>query len=136
MNENPKQLARDCMDQPLIACRWTVQNDFSINLHGTIGAAFPEYQRDIGPTDYLLSIGPNAGDFVKTKRKEEGVEVFVHAEQSRDYGVSKHLVKEKGRKKKEAVPVAHKERFFSNSSGWGKTSLTIFLSNDYSKHPD
>jgi type I restriction enzyme, R subunit len=89
MNQNPEQLARDRIDQQLIACGWIIQNKSSINLHAGIGIAVREYQTDIGPADYVLFVDGKPVGLIEAKRKEEGVHLTVHEEQSKDYAESK-----------------------------------------------
>lgn len=89
MNQNPEQLARDRIDNQLIACGWTIQNKSSINLHAAIGIAVREYQTDIGPADYALFVDKKPVGLIEAKRKEEGVHLTVHEEQSQAYAESK-----------------------------------------------
>jgi len=42
MNQNPEQLARDKIDNQLIACGWIIQNKSGINLSAGIGIAVRE----------------------------------------------------------------------------------------------
>lgn len=89
MNQTPEQLARDRIDSQLIACGWTIQNKSSINLRAGIGVAVREYQTNIGPADYVLFVDGKPVGLVEAKRKEEGVHLTVHEEQSKDYAESK-----------------------------------------------
>lgn len=89
MNQNPEQQARDCIDEQLTACGWTIQNKSSINLHAAIGIAVREYQTNIGPADYVLFVDGKPVGLIEAKRKEEGVHLTVHEEQSKDYAESK-----------------------------------------------
>jgi type I restriction enzyme, R subunit len=89
MNQNPEQIARDRIDNQLIACGWTIQNKSSINLHAAIGIAVREYQTDIGPADYVLFVDKKPVGLIEAKRKEEGVHPTVHEEQSQAYAESK-----------------------------------------------
>jgi type I restriction enzyme R subunit len=90
MNQNPEQLARDRIDQQLIACGWTIQNKKSINLHiASIGIAVREYQTDVGPADYVLFLDKKPVGIIEAKRAEEGVHLTVHEEQSQAYAESK-----------------------------------------------
>ncbi|MGN6400888.1 MAG: type I restriction endonuclease subunit R [Flavisolibacter sp.] len=89
MNQNPEQLARDRIDEQLTACGWTIQNKSSINLHAGIGVAVREYQTDIGPADYVLFVDKKPVGLIEAKRKEEGVHLTVHEEQSQAYAESK-----------------------------------------------
>jgi type I restriction enzyme R subunit len=89
MNQNPEQQARDRIDQQLTACGWTIQNKSSVNLHAAIGIAVREYQTDIGPADYVLFVDKKPVGLIEAKRKEEGVHLTVHEEQSQAYAESK-----------------------------------------------
>jgi type I restriction enzyme R subunit len=89
MNQNPEQQARDQIDQQLTACGWTIQNKSSINLHAAIGVAVREYQTDISPADYVLFVDKKPMGLIEAKRKEEGVHLTVHEEQSQAYAESK-----------------------------------------------
>jgi type I restriction enzyme R subunit len=89
MNQNPEQLARDRIDQQLIACGWIVQNKSSVNLHAGTGIAVREYHTNIRPADYVLFIDGKPAGLIEAKRKEEGVHLTVHDEQSKDYAESR-----------------------------------------------
>ena len=71
-NQNPEQLARDNIDNQLIACGWQIQNKKEINLNAGIGVAIREYQTDSGPTDYLLFVDKNPVGIIEAKKVEEG----------------------------------------------------------------
>lgn len=89
MNQNPEQLARDRIDNQLIACGGTIQNKSSINLHTAIGVAVREYSTDVGPADYVLFVDKKPVGIIETKRAEEGVHHTVLEEQSHAYAESK-----------------------------------------------
>jgi type I restriction enzyme, R subunit len=89
MNQNPEQLARDRIDQQLIACGWIIQNKTSINLHAGIGIAICEYSTAVGPADYVLFVNAKPVGIIEAKREEEGVRLTMHEEQSVDYANAK-----------------------------------------------
>src|SRR5215211_8909228 len=89
MNQNPEQLARDRIDQQLIACGWIIQNKGCINLAAGIGIAIREYQTDAGPADYILLVNKKPVGLIEAKREEEGVRLTMHEEQSTEYATAK-----------------------------------------------
>ena len=56
MNQNPEQIARDHVDQLLVASGWIVQPKSKLNLAAGLGVALTEYRTDTGRVDYLLFI--------------------------------------------------------------------------------
>ena len=54
LNQNPEQLARDQIDEQLIAAGWVVQSKAEIDLDASLGVAVREWQTDVGPADYVL----------------------------------------------------------------------------------
>jgi type I restriction enzyme R subunit len=68
MNQNPEQLARDKIDNKLLACGWVIQNKSSINLAAAIGVAIREYQTDVGPADYILFVDKKPFGVIEAKR--------------------------------------------------------------------
>lgn len=89
MNQNPEQLARDKVDEQLLLSGWIIQNKKSINLHAGIGVAVREYLTDVGPADYVLFVDKKPVGLIEAKRKEEGVHLTVHEDQSKQYADSK-----------------------------------------------
>lgn len=72
MNQNPEQLARDKIDEQLLASGWIIQNKNQINLNAGVGVAVREYQTDVGPADYILFADKKPVGVIEAKRKEEG----------------------------------------------------------------
>lgn len=71
-NQNPEQLARDHIDQKLIAAGWVIQSKRSINLAASIGVAVMEYSTEVGPADYVLFVHQQPVGIIEAKREEEG----------------------------------------------------------------
>lgn len=59
MNENTEQLASDKIDVELTQWGWLIHNKNQINLNAALGIAIREYQTDIGPAGYVLSVTYN-----------------------------------------------------------------------------
>jgi type I restriction enzyme, R subunit len=78
MNQNPEQLARDRIDEQLLACGWVLQNKKDINLHAGAGVAVREYGTVVGPADYVLFVDRQPVGVIEAKREEEGVHLKVH----------------------------------------------------------
>ena len=91
-NQNPEQLARDLIDQMLIASGWIIQNKKAINLAAGIGVAVREYQTDIGPADYVLFVDRKPAGVIEAKRAEEGESLTMHEGQTEGYLNAKMLV--------------------------------------------
>ena len=89
MNQTPEQLARDKIDEQLLACGWLIQDKSRINLDANIGIAVREYQTDIGPADYVLFVDKKPVGIIEAKRAEEGVRLSMHEEQSEGYAAAK-----------------------------------------------
>jgi type I restriction enzyme R subunit len=89
MNQNPEQIARDRIDQLLVAAGWIVQGKRNIDLNASLGVAVREYQTAIGPADYVLFVDKKPVGIIEAKRQEEGVRLTVHESQSYSYAVSK-----------------------------------------------
>jgi type I restriction enzyme R subunit len=88
-NQNPEQLARDEIDKQLIACGWIIQHKNQINLNAGIGIAVREYQTNVGPADYILFVDKKPVGVIEAKRKEEGLHLTVHEDQTEDYANAK-----------------------------------------------
>jgi type I restriction enzyme R subunit len=84
-NQNPEQLARDRIDQMLVAAGWVVRNSGEINVKTVPGAAIREYHTDQGPMDYALFVNGKAVGVIEAKREEEGHRLSVVEEQSHKY---------------------------------------------------
>lgn len=89
MNQHPEQLARDKIDQMLLASGWIIQSKSKINLAAGLGIAIREYQTDIGPADYILFVSGKPVGIIEAKREEEGEHLSVHEEQSEGYATAK-----------------------------------------------
>jgi len=89
INQNPEQIARDRIDQMLIAANWVVQSKKKVDLSVSIGIAVREYQTDIGPADYVLFVDRKPVGIIEAKREDEGHRLTVVEEQSSDYANAK-----------------------------------------------
>ena len=81
-NQNPEQLARDKIDQLLLASGWVIQDKKTLNLAAGLGVAVREYQTDAGPADYIFFVNKKPVGVIEAKREEEGVRLTSHEEQS------------------------------------------------------
>lgn len=88
-NQNPEQLARDHIDRLLIMSGWIIQNKSTINLSVSKGVAVREYQTNVGPADYILFVDKKPAGVIEAKRKEEGVRLTMHEDQSSEYATAK-----------------------------------------------
>ncbi|MDP2207796.1 MAG: type I restriction-modification enzyme R subunit C-terminal domain-containing protein [Bacteroidota bacterium] len=88
-NQNPEQIARDNIDEQLIASDWVIQTKDKINLAAGVGVAVREYQTDIGPADYILFVNRKPVGVIEAKRKEEGIHLTTHESQTEEYATSK-----------------------------------------------
>ena len=89
MNQNPEQLARDRIDDLLVASGWIIQDRKSFNLAAGPGVAIREYATDAGPADYVLFVHRKPVGVIEAKRAEEGVRLTVVEEQSTEYATAK-----------------------------------------------
>lgn len=89
INQNPEQIARDRIDQMLIAAEWTVQSKKKVDLSVSKGVAVREYQTNIGPADYVLFVDRKPVGIIEAKREDEGHRLTVVEEQSSDYANAK-----------------------------------------------
>lgn len=89
MNQNPEQIARDHIDQLLLASGWLIQDKKKFNLAAGLGVAIREYQTDIGPADYVLFVDKKPVGIIEAKREEEGVRLSTVEEQSSQYANAK-----------------------------------------------
>ena len=88
-NQNPEQIARDKIDQMLIAAGWVVQSKKKIDLYSNKGVAVREYQTDVGPADYILFIEGDPIGIIEAKREDEGFHLLSVEEQSNEYAGAK-----------------------------------------------
>ena len=72
-NQNPEQIARDKIDENLVASGWVVQKIEEINLHQSLGVAVREYSNDVGPADYVLFIDGKPCGIIEAKGEEESL---------------------------------------------------------------
>jgi type I restriction enzyme R subunit len=89
MNQNPEQLARDKIDEQLIACGWDIQDKKSVNLNAEIGVAIRECPTDAGPADYVLFVEGKPCGIIEAKRADEGFRLLVHEQQGERYSQAK-----------------------------------------------
>lgn len=89
MNQNPEQLARDRIDEQLIACGWLIQDYKKKNVLAGPGVAIREYITDTGPADYVLFVDGKPVGVIEAKREEEGHRLTMHEEQTEDYATAK-----------------------------------------------
>lgn len=88
-NQNPEQIARDKIDQLLVASGWIIHDKKTLNLNAGIGIAVREYQTDVGPADYVLFVDKKPVGIIEAKRIEEGKSLSVHENQTDDYAEAK-----------------------------------------------
>lgn len=88
-NQNPEQIARDRIDEQLIACGWIIQDYKKKNVAAGMGVAIREYPTDTGPADYLLFVDSKPVGVIEAKRPEEGQNITVHETQAEDYATAK-----------------------------------------------
>ena len=88
-NQNPEQIARDKIDQMLIAAGWAVQSKDIVDLSVNKGVAVREYQTDVGPADYVLFVDRKPVGIIEAKREDEGYRITVVEEQSSGYASAK-----------------------------------------------
>lgn len=89
MNQTPEQIARDQIDDLLIASGWVIQDKNKVNLAAALGIAIREYQTDVGPADYVLFVDKKPVGIIEAKREEEGHKLTIHEDQSTDYAQAK-----------------------------------------------
>ncbi|MCE3278111.1 MAG: restriction endonuclease subunit [Bacteroidetes bacterium] len=89
MNQNPEQIARDHIDEQLIACGWIIQDKKKINLAASLGIAVKEYSTEVGPADYVLFVDKKPVGIIEAKREEEGVNLSRVEEQTEGYANAK-----------------------------------------------
>lgn len=89
INQYPEQIARDRIDQMLIAADWVVQSKKKVDLSAGKGVAVREYQTDTGPADYVLFVDRKPVGVIEAKREDEGHRLTVVEEQSSKYANAK-----------------------------------------------
>jgi type I restriction enzyme R subunit len=89
INQYPEQIARDRIDQMLIAANWVVQSKKKVDLSAGKGVAVREYQTDTGPADYVLFVDRKPAGVIEAKREDEGHRLTVVEEQSSKYANAK-----------------------------------------------
>ena len=84
----PEEKARQQIDAMLVASGWRIQNYKALNLAAGIGIAVREVPLTTGPCDYLLLVNRIPVGIIEAKRKEEGRNLSVVADQSGRYASS------------------------------------------------
>jgi type I restriction enzyme R subunit len=87
-NQNPEQIARDMIDEKLIAAGWCVQNRDALNFNAGPGIAVREYQTDVGPADYVLFYDKRAVGVIEAKPEEWGHKITTVEDQSAGYAAA------------------------------------------------
>ena len=89
VNQTPEQIARDQIDDLLIASGWSVQDKNKIDLSQGQGQAIREYQTDVGPADYVLFVDKKAVGVIEAKRKSKGENITKVEQQTEGYASAK-----------------------------------------------
>ena len=84
-NQTPEQIARDKIDEQLIAAGWDVQDKNKIDITTSLGLAVREYQTDAGPADYALFVDKKAVGIIEAKPENWGHRITTVEEQSTGY---------------------------------------------------
>ncbi|HQW86705.1 MAG TPA: type I restriction endonuclease, partial [Flavobacteriales bacterium] len=85
----PEQLARERIDQMLLAAGWAVQDKKAFNPSASLGVAVREYDTDVGPADYILFVDRVPVGVVEAKKPTEAEKFTVHEEQATGYASAK-----------------------------------------------
>ena len=85
----PEQLARERIDQMLLASGWVVQDKKAFNPSASLGVAVREYDTDVGPADYILFVDRVPVGVVEAKKPEEAEKFTMHEEQASGYATAK-----------------------------------------------
>jgi type I restriction enzyme R subunit len=85
----PEALAREKIDEQLIACGWVVQDKKAINFSAGPGIAIREYPTDTGPADYVIFVDQQAVGVIEAKKEESGQNLTVVEDQTSDYAAAK-----------------------------------------------
>lgn len=89
-NQDPEQIARDKIDEQLLACGWVIQDKEKINLNASTGVVVRYYLTQDGKeTDYVMFVDKKPCGIIEAKREEEGFRLTVHEAQSEEYATSK-----------------------------------------------
>jgi type I restriction enzyme R subunit len=91
MNQNPEQIARDKIDQMLVAAGWNVQSKDKVNLSAGLGVALRETNTESGSADYILFVNAKAVGVIEAKKESEGHRLTVVEDQALRY--SKDAIK-------------------------------------------
>lgn len=89
VNQNPEQVARDQIDQKLVAAGWVVQSKKELNWNAGLGIAVKEYQTDEGPCDYALFVDRVAVGVIEAKADNEAERITTHEDQTAGYANAK-----------------------------------------------
>lgn len=79
----PEQLAREKIDELLVAAGWVLQDKNAFNRNAAEGVAVREFALPNGPCDYLLFVGGKAAGVIEAKKA--GVTLSSVADQSAKY---------------------------------------------------
>jgi type I restriction enzyme R subunit len=79
----PEQLARERIDELLVAAGWVIQDCSAFNRNAAEGVAVREFVLPTGPCDYLLFVGGKAAGVIEAKKA--GVTLSGVAEQAARY---------------------------------------------------
>ena len=85
INQNPEQIARDKIDQMLVAAGWLVQSKDKVNLSAGIGIALRETNTESGAADYILFVNSKAVGVIEAKAEDLGYKLLQVEEQSARY---------------------------------------------------
>jgi type I restriction enzyme, R subunit len=88
-NQLPEQLARERIDTMLHEAGWAVQGMKERDLFGHKGVALRENSTTGGFADYVLYVDAKPVGIIEAKRKEEGQNMTVVADQSQRYAAAK-----------------------------------------------
>ncbi|MEJ7776798.1 MAG: hypothetical protein WKF52_05315, partial [Sphingomicrobium sp.] len=83
MATTPEMLARQVIDEQLLAAGWVVQDRSAMNRTASLGVAVREYPLATGPCDYLLFVAGKACGVVEAKAA--GTTLSGVTEQARGY---------------------------------------------------
>ncbi len=89
-NQDPEQIARDKIDNLLVASGWVIQDKDKIDLNASSGVVARYYLTQDGKeTDYVMFVDKKPVGVIEAKREEEAVRLTVHEMQSEEYAKSK-----------------------------------------------
>ena len=84
----PEDLARQAIDQRLVAAGWLVQDMGQFNPAAGRGIAVREFPTDTGPADYVLVVDRVPVGVIEAKRDEEGQRITAHETQTERYATA------------------------------------------------